>query len=146
MILFYPTSSAWHAGILITYMLGAWLPWRLHAWANCAVPAVPLLLQMAFAAESPVWLRARGHEEAAAASSTFYYNDASKVLSGPSLNAQSSGGFWRPVRILFTTAAGVKPLVLLTVIFIIQQLVGVYITIYYAVTFFTVRAARGDSD
>ena len=55
--------------------MGAYMDWRTHAWANCAVPLLPLLLQTAFATESPVWLRARGRTEPAAKSSQYYYDD-----------------------------------------------------------------------
>lgn len=49
---------------------------------------------------------------------------------------------WHVCGLLFTNPLGYKPLILVTVMFIIQQVVGVYITIYYAVTFFQVRARR----
>ncbi|XP_052133224.1 facilitated trehalose transporter Tret1-like [Frankliniella occidentalis] len=124
--------------IVVCYVMGAAMHWRTHAWANCAVFVIPLTLQTLFAMESPVWLKARARDEAAAKSSMFYYNDRDTVLSGPSC-ASSPGkeqAVWRVFSVLFCDPLGYKPLILITSIFALQQLVGVYITIYYAVTFF----------
>ncbi|KAK3923738.1 Facilitated trehalose transporter Tret1 [Frankliniella fusca] len=123
--------------IVACYGMGAAMHWRTHAWANCAVFAVPLTLQTLFSMESPVWLKARARDEAAAASSLYYYNDPDVVLSGPS-SASSPGkeeAVWRKFKPLFCRPSGYKPLVLNATVFALQQLVGVYITIYYAVTF-----------
>ncbi|XP_034244271.1 facilitated trehalose transporter Tret1-2 homolog [Thrips palmi] len=123
-------------GIVGCYVMGAYMDWRTHAWALCAVPALPLLLQTVFATESPVWLRARGRTEAGAKASQYYYNDPDMVLSGPSASAKGGNSIWHVSRLLFTNPLGYKPLILVFAMFVIQQVVGVYITIYYAVTFF----------
>ncbi|XP_047109599.1 facilitated trehalose transporter Tret1-2 homolog [Schistocerca piceifrons] len=54
-------------GILLAYVLGAWLPWQALAGA-CAVPPALLFLSLLPLPESPVWLADRGrHAEAARA-------------------------------------------------------------------------------
>jgi facilitated trehalose transporter len=46
-------------GILLSYLMGAWLPWDQLAWASAGFPAL-LLLFMIPLPESPVWLLSRG--------------------------------------------------------------------------------------
>ncbi|XP_052132023.1 facilitated trehalose transporter Tret1-2 homolog [Frankliniella occidentalis] len=126
-------------GILLCYTMGAFLDWRTHAWANCCLPVLPLALLFTLATESPVWLRERGRDEEAARASTFFYDDPTKVLSvakagADKKKAKAMGA--RTWRALFTEPRGYKPFVLIQAVFIIQQLVGIYITIYYAVPLF----------
>ncbi|PNF21989.1 Facilitated trehalose transporter Tret1-2-like protein [Cryptotermes secundus] len=47
-------------GILISYLMGAWLPWDQLAWASAGFPAL-LLVVMIPLPESPAWLLSRGH-------------------------------------------------------------------------------------
>ncbi|KAK3923684.1 Facilitated trehalose transporter Tret1 [Frankliniella fusca] len=139
-------------GILLCYTMGAVLDWRTHAWANCALPALPLLLLYTLAEESPVWLKDRGRHEAQARASTFFYNDPTKVLSaakspaggaGAQKKAKALGA--RTWRTLFCEPRGYKPLALVQAIFIVQQLVGIYITIYYAVPLFLATGCTLDA-
>jgi facilitated trehalose transporter len=46
-------------GILLSYIMGAWLPWNQLAWASAVVPAL-LLFVMIPLPESPVWLLSKG--------------------------------------------------------------------------------------
>jgi len=46
-------------GILLSYIMGAWLAWNQLAWASAAVPAL-LLFVMIPLPESPVWLLSKG--------------------------------------------------------------------------------------
>jgi facilitated trehalose transporter len=47
-------------GILLSYLMGAWLPWDQLAWASAGFPAL-LLVVLIPLPESPVWLFSRGH-------------------------------------------------------------------------------------
>lgn len=128
-------------GVLLCYVMGAFMDWRTHAWANCALPVVPLVAIMVSCTESPVWLRARGRVEAAAEASAFLYNDPEKVVSVPSKPGKppADGKPHRavnPWKMLFTDPMAYKPLIIVNLLFIIQQIVGIYITIYFAVPLF----------
>ncbi|KAJ9592816.1 hypothetical protein L9F63_015507, partial [Diploptera punctata] len=46
-------------GILVSYLLGAWLPWNQLAWASAVFPAL-LIFVMLPLPESPAWLLSRG--------------------------------------------------------------------------------------
>ncbi|XP_021939138.1 facilitated trehalose transporter Tret1-like [Zootermopsis nevadensis] len=46
-------------GILLSYIMGAWLPWNQLAWASAVFPAL-LLVVMIPLPESPAWLLSRG--------------------------------------------------------------------------------------
>jgi facilitated trehalose transporter len=46
-------------GILLSYLMGAWLPWNQLAWASAVFPAL-LLVVMIPLPESPTWLLSRG--------------------------------------------------------------------------------------
>jgi len=46
-------------GILISYLMGAWLPWNQLAWASAVFPAL-LLVVMIPLPESPAWLLSKG--------------------------------------------------------------------------------------
>ncbi|KAJ1521462.1 hypothetical protein ONE63_003130 [Megalurothrips usitatus] len=126
-------------GILVCYAMGAALHWRTHAWLNCLLPLVTLALLYALAMETPVWLRAHGSPEAAAAASLYFYNDPDKVLSVASggkkkkKRERTGAAAWR---MLFLDPRGYKPLIIIHAVFIVQQIVGIYISIYYAVSFF----------
>ena len=47
-------------GILLSYVMGAWLPWNQLAWASAVFPAL-LLFVMIPLPESPAWLLSKGH-------------------------------------------------------------------------------------
>jgi facilitated trehalose transporter len=47
-------------GILLSYTMGAWLPWNQLAWASAVFPAL-LLFVMIPLPESPAWLLSKGH-------------------------------------------------------------------------------------
>jgi hypothetical protein len=46
-------------GVLMAYIMGAWLPWDQLAWASAVFPAL-LLFVMIPLPESPVWLLSKG--------------------------------------------------------------------------------------
>jgi facilitated trehalose transporter len=47
-------------GILLSYVMGAWLPWNQLAWSSAVFPAL-LLFVMIPLPESPAWLLSKGH-------------------------------------------------------------------------------------
>jgi MFS family permease len=46
-------------GILLSYIMGAWLPWNQLAWASAVFPALLLFIMIPLP-ESPVWLLSKG--------------------------------------------------------------------------------------
>ncbi|XP_049804060.1 facilitated trehalose transporter Tret1-2 homolog isoform X1 [Schistocerca nitens] len=61
-------------GILLAYVLGAWLPWQALAGA-CAVPPALLFLSLLPLPESPVWLADRGRHADAARAMAWLHRD-----------------------------------------------------------------------
>lgn len=140
-------------GMVIAYTKGAFMNWRLVAWINIAYTIIPVLLIQFLVPESPVWLVSKGRIEDAGRSLKFLYkkypqpDHTDQSLSEMHLNAlikereskireaeksmeanQSKfRGFLKPT--------GYKPMVILFWFFLIQQFSGIYITLFFAVTF-----------
>ena len=53
-----PTLASF--GMVLSYLKGAFLSWRLVAWLSIAYGVVPILLVQFFIPESPVWLVSKG--------------------------------------------------------------------------------------
>lgn len=60
---FGPTLASF--GMVLAYLKGAYLPWRLVAWLNLTYAIVPVILVQLFVPESPVWLVSKGRNEQA---------------------------------------------------------------------------------
>ncbi|KAK3908861.1 Facilitated trehalose transporter Tret1 [Frankliniella fusca] len=143
------TSIAISLGIVLVYVIGAVLPsWRLVAAVCGAFPLLTLVLVYAVVVESPVWLLGRGRvsEARAALARTRLARspadvddelaalvrerppppqraaDAAPAASGPR-------GLLRDLR----RPECWKPLLIMNVFFLFQQLSGVFVVIFYAV-------------
>uniref|UniRef100_A0A1B6K8I2 Major facilitator superfamily (MFS) profile domain-containing protein n=1 Tax=Graphocephala atropunctata TaxID=36148 RepID=A0A1B6K8I2_9HEMI len=136
-------------GLVIVYTMGPLLHWRIISWISIACCILPLLLMSLWSPESPVWLVSRGKTDLALKSLTHLHKKDEKrgmaelqlaemvkeynIRQGqPGQQGSALGkllrGMLRPT--------GYKPFVILTFIFVFQQFAGIYITIFYAVTFF----------
>lgn len=135
-------------GMLFIYIKGALIHWRTVAWIGIGYCLIPLVLMLLWSPESPIWLVSKGKNEKALkaykflaraeteegipekqlASAQKEHN--SKKTSGvePSVLVKLFRGFKKPT--------GYKPLFILVMLFFFQQYSGIYITIFYAVTFF----------
>lgn len=58
MISFGPTLASF--GMLLSYLKGAYIHWRLVAWLSIIYAVVPIILIQFFVPESPVWLVSKG--------------------------------------------------------------------------------------
>jgi len=58
MISFGPTLASF--GMVLSYLKGAYLPWRLVAWLSIIYAVVPIILVQFLVPESPVWLVSKG--------------------------------------------------------------------------------------
>ncbi len=58
------TASALALGILVAYIIGAFVPWQVLAWILGCFPLV-MLVGMYFMPETPIWLMAHNRESEA---------------------------------------------------------------------------------
>lgn len=70
LISFGPTLAS--LGMMLAYLKGALLPWRLVAWLSIAYSLVPVLLVQFIIPESPVWLISKGRLDEARAALEWY--------------------------------------------------------------------------
>jgi facilitated trehalose transporter len=140
-------------GILLSYIMGAWLPWNQLAWASAVFPAL-LFFVMLPLPESPVWLLSKGHiSDAQKALKWLHHqrrtpNDSIPVeLQQTSVNAitsettqttvssnnKSGSGFSR--KELFRQPVLV-PFALTFTLLIFQQVSGIDAIIFYTVSIF----------
>lgn len=56
---------------MVTYILGAFLPWRTLAWVFTGAPLATLLLVLLWSTESPLWLASKDRRDAALSSLCF---------------------------------------------------------------------------
>lgn len=156
-----PTLASF--GMVLTYIGGALLHWRTVAWMAIILTVFPIILIWIYVPESPVYLVSRGRIEDAAKSLKFLYSrypqpentlesladmhlrclirDNEKRITENNEKVGANGkkqsefvrkwsGFLKPT--------GYKPLTILFFLFLIQQFSGIYITLFFTVTFLQV--------
>ncbi|RZC37903.1 facilitated trehalose transporter Tret1-2 -like, partial [Asbolus verrucosus] len=145
-------AAAVIAGVVLVYLHGWLMTWRTVAWVCIVYAAVPFLL-LTFIPESPAWLLAKGRNEQAKRSLDWF----SRYQPQPQNRSQSfaqmqfdhllkeqeekertlerSGSLSTRIRELLKPT-GYKPLLILLGLFVFQQFSGIYITLFYSVTFF----------
>ena len=148
-------------GILVSYIMGAWLPWNQLAWASAVFPAF-LLLSMIPLPESPVWLFSKGrnsegqealkwlHHQRRTPNENIpvelqqisvYATTSENTQTAVSSNIKSGSGFSR--KELFRRPVLV-PFALTFTLLIFQQVSGIDSIIFYTVSIF--RAAGSQID
>uniref|UniRef100_A0A1B6LRS5 Major facilitator superfamily (MFS) profile domain-containing protein n=1 Tax=Graphocephala atropunctata TaxID=36148 RepID=A0A1B6LRS5_9HEMI len=145
-----PTMTS--LGMVIIYALGAFLHWRTVAWLSIAYCVGPVLFMSLWSPESPIWLISKGRTQDALKSLTYLSrrdkkagvaeqmlaellkeHNAKKGQTGQTVQQGSSVA--RLLKALIRPN-GYKPFLLLIFIYFFQQFSGIYITIFYAVSFF----------
>ncbi|XP_066906230.1 facilitated trehalose transporter Tret1-2 homolog isoform X2 [Halyomorpha halys] len=134
-------------GMLFVYIKGALLPWRIVAWTGILYCAIPVLLMFFWSPESPLWLCSKGRtEEALKALQFLARKETEQGLPEKQLAqmqrevnskkpAEPTSMFMTIIK-GYSKPTGYKPLFILIFLFFFQQYAGIYITIFYAVTFF----------
>ena len=134
-------------GTLVVYATGAIMSWRLVAWINTILGILPAILVQFCAKESPIWLIRRGKEGEALKSLKYLYKNHPrceeedefmyvikynklKIEQENKKNMVQKSSFSE-----FKKPTGYKPMLILMLLFLIQQCSGIYITMIYAVTF-----------
>ncbi|XP_046617458.1 facilitated trehalose transporter Tret1-like isoform X1 [Neodiprion virginianus] len=139
-------------GMVLSYIKGAYLDWRVIAWISIIYAAIPLVL-LIFLPESPMWLIAKGRPDAAKKSLEWIYRFAPKVgkvtaaedmyntilkeheIRLSEQRRSKHEGTSAKLR-SFLKPTGWKPMFILILLFLFQQYSGIYITLFYAVTWF----------
>lgn len=154
--------------MVIVYVQGAFMTWRAVAWSGIGYAVTSALLIHFIVPESPVWLVAKGRIEDAAKSLQYLYKcypqpencakplsemhlqilireheakrqEKMRSASKASFAEYAKKGFFKNKWILeFMKPTGYKPMIVLFFLFLIQQFSGIYITLFYAVTYFQV--------
>lgn len=148
-------------GMVIAYIIGAIVDWRLTAWFATSLAILPIIFVQLVVVESPTYLVSKGRIEDAAKSLTYLYKkypkpDTTESLADMHLRAlirenekriadktkvssigdvTSEESVWREL----LKPTGYKPLTILFFLFLIQQFSGIYVTLFYSVTFLMVR-------
>lgn len=146
---FYPTYVA--LGMIFTYLGGWYMHWRLLAWISNIFAILPCL-GVFLIPESPLWLIQKGKlKEARDALNWFhkyqplipgkdetYANIQFKIFKKEqeeqALKSKSKGTI-KDIAKEFLKPTGYKPLIIMLPLFFCQHFSGVYITMFYSITF-----------
>ncbi|KYN14356.1 Facilitated trehalose transporter Tret1 [Trachymyrmex cornetzi] len=160
LISFGPTLASF--GMVLCYLKGAYISWEIVAYFSTAYSFVPIFMVQFLVPESPVWLISKGRKEDAKKSLDWLYkNETSESKTSVALvqytnivkeqeiklNEQrrskhgSAASKWRG----FLKPTGWKPMAILFLFFLFQQFSGIYITLFYAVTWFQEVGAGVDA-
>lgn len=140
-------------GMVICFLKGWFMHWKTVAWLSNIYAVVPCIL-ICFIPESPAWLVSKGKIEQAAKSLRWINKyqpqpeNRNESLAELQLNflqkehqqkleQQSLTGSGALVKLKeFFKPTGYKPIIILFGLFFFQQFSGIYITLFYSVTFF----------
>ncbi|CAG9772328.1 unnamed protein product [Ceutorhynchus assimilis] len=148
------TSETSWIGMVLTFLKGWFLDWRTVAWMCLGYSVIPVILITLFIPESPAWLVSKGKIEEAAKSLKWLHRNQpqpeqrTETLAELQLHllqkeheikleeaSRKGTGFMVKVK-KFIKPTGYKPLIILFGLFFFQQFSGIYITLFYSVTFF----------
>ncbi|KAH1003338.1 hypothetical protein HUJ05_011262 [Dendroctonus ponderosae] len=140
-------------GMMLAFLKGWLMHWRTVAWMCLGYSIVPVILIQLFIPESPAWLVSRDRIEEAAKALRWLHSNQPQPEQRPETLAElqlhllqrehqikqeealkNGTGFLVKVR-QFLRPTGYKPLIILFGLFFCQQFSGIYITLFYSVTF-----------
>lgn len=135
-------------GILITYVIGAFVPWNVLAWILSAFPAL-LFGAMYFMPETPTWLLSKNREEEARKSLQFLRGVHTDInVEFERLKANMAKGTnsqqIKPKELL--KGSVLKPLLLSMALMLLQQFSGINSIIYFTVFIFQKAGSSMDKN
>ena len=135
-------------GTFVTYIVGAYLHWRTLSWLFMGAPLLTLAAMLLWSPESPIWLVGRGRKDqalrsihilarhdpdklarAAAELATMVDTNAERV----STQRRGLAGF---LATMFLERSGLRPLLVIMMLFALQQFSGIYVTLFFTVKLF----------
>ncbi|XP_012220613.1 facilitated trehalose transporter Tret1-2 homolog [Linepithema humile] len=149
-------------GMVLSYVKGSYLHWRLVAWLSIIYAIVPVILVQFLVPESPVWLVSKNRIADAqkalerihknepcqdkGSAAEVHFNTIMDDNAHKLTNQRKSkhGNVFTKIR-AFLRPTGWKPMVILFLLFSFQQFSGIYITLFYAVTWFQETGAGVDA-
>lgn len=129
-----PVSASF--GILFTYTLGYFFTWNIVALVS-TIFGVFTLVSMSFFPESHPYLIKKGDNDRGLKSLVWFRGDT--IAAQAEMDACFSGsknGSKKTFKDLYLSPTTVKPFYLLIVLFLLQELSGIYSVLFYAVNFF----------
>lgn len=130
-----PISASF--GILLTYTLGTFLRWNVVALISI-IFSIFTLVSIQFVPESPAYL-AKKDKKIEAFNSLIWFRRNNAVAQEEfdryvitNRNKDDTSSF----RNIYFTSATVKPFIILVILFLLQELSGIYTILFYAVSFF----------
>lgn len=136
-------------GLLFTYTLGAFLPWRALTWVCLAVPLVALPF-LALLPQSPALLVQQGRQQEARAALTFYRGEGRESLVAEELarlqearrtSQGDSLGLWA----VLSSSRHRRPLLLAIILMVMQQFSGIKVVSSYIVQIFQQAGSEFDA-
>ncbi|KAF2882020.1 hypothetical protein ILUMI_24168 [Ignelater luminosus] len=144
-------SAVMSLGMAISYLKGWFMHWRVVAWLCTGYSVIPVILLL-FIPESPLWLVSKGKIKEAKASLEWFHkyqpqNDQMPVtyaemkLAGLQkehalkCDKNQATNTFQKLKVLLQPV-GYKPLIIISGLFFFQQFGGVFVVMFYAVTFF----------
>ncbi|KAI5748846.1 hypothetical protein M8J76_002492 [Diaphorina citri] len=125
-------------GILLTTILNLYLDWRSLSYCFLALVLISGLVLICFAPESPHWLinmdrTANVNKRMAKAEKSLKFLNRNPEVRTRYDETRNKKALWRQI---LTTRECYKPLILLVILFTLQQFTGVYPVIFYAMQLF----------
>lgn len=128
-----------NGGLLVCFILGAFLDWSKLAIAGAIIP-VPFVILMFIIPESPHWYISKGKEEKAIASLEWLRREGADISSEvQEINRSFSATLRRASKNVFrrlTFSDNLKPLLISIVLMFFQQFSGINAVIFYAIQIF----------
>lgn len=122
-------------GILLTYTLGYVLHWQFLAFGSVLF-GILTFIGIQLVPESPSWLMKKGHKQETMSSLIWFRRSVSSAqIEYDELLTNSNKTFSTPVSAYFKGET-IKPFFILLILFLCQEVAGIYTILYYAVIFF----------
>ncbi len=129
-------------GVLIVYSLGYVTNWKTIAFV-CAAMAVLTFIITSFLPESPSWLATNGSLKEATRALNWFRKDQATIdaeladiLEAVKISRNSKPRSFKEIFLFCRRGAVWKPFLILLAFFMLQEMSGIYIVLYYAVDFF----------